>query len=154
VLELPSGRAESTLPHQIEMTGPTVCETRWAEIISSFESKHDELLAGHPDCSEENWPTYDRPAYPYFAPSKWKRRTMERAGSQSRNREGSTLQASGQQGALQSHAAPLCCHPQRNAGLCHAGQPTTEKGISRAKMKKANSLRRRSKETKAQRANA
>jgi hypothetical protein len=35
------------------MTGPTVCETRWAAIISSFEGKHDELLAGHPDCSEE-----------------------------------------------------------------------------------------------------
>jgi hypothetical protein len=35
------------------MTGPTVCETRWAEIISSFERKHDELLAGHQDCSEE-----------------------------------------------------------------------------------------------------
>jgi hypothetical protein len=35
------------------MTGPTVCGTRWDEIISSFERKHDELLAGHPDCSEE-----------------------------------------------------------------------------------------------------
>jgi hypothetical protein len=35
------------------MTGPTVCETQWAAIISSFEGKNDELLAGHPDCSEE-----------------------------------------------------------------------------------------------------
>jgi hypothetical protein len=30
-----------------------VCESRWAEVISSFEKKHGELLEGHPDCSEE-----------------------------------------------------------------------------------------------------
>jgi hypothetical protein len=52
VLGLPGVRARSILRHRIEMTGPTVFETRWAEIISSFEKKH-ELLAGHPDCSEE-----------------------------------------------------------------------------------------------------
>jgi hypothetical protein len=35
------------------MTGPTVCESRWGEIIASFEKKHKELLEEHPDCSEE-----------------------------------------------------------------------------------------------------
>jgi hypothetical protein len=35
------------------MTGPTVYESRWGEIISSFEKKHKELLEGQPDCSEE-----------------------------------------------------------------------------------------------------
>jgi hypothetical protein len=36
-----------------EMTEPTVCETRWDKIISSFKKNHEELLEGHPDCSEE-----------------------------------------------------------------------------------------------------
>jgi hypothetical protein len=36
-----------------EITGSTVCQTRWGAIISSFEKNQDELLAGHPDCSEE-----------------------------------------------------------------------------------------------------
>jgi hypothetical protein len=35
------------------MTGPTVCETRWGAIALPLEKKNDELLAGHPDCSEE-----------------------------------------------------------------------------------------------------
>jgi hypothetical protein len=35
------------------MTGTTVCETRWVNIISSFEGRHNDLLEGHPDCSEE-----------------------------------------------------------------------------------------------------
>jgi hypothetical protein len=35
------------------MTGPTVCETRWSEIISSFEGNYNNLLEAHPDCSEE-----------------------------------------------------------------------------------------------------
>jgi hypothetical protein len=37
------------------MTAPTVRETRWREIINSFESNYDELLAGHTDCHEEVW---------------------------------------------------------------------------------------------------
>jgi hypothetical protein len=96
VLGLPGVRAESILRHRIEMRGPTVCETRWAEIISSFERKHDELLAGHPDCSEDlallrYWPTNDRPAYPYFTPSEWKQLGMEGSCCQSRSREGGAL---------------------------------------------------------------
>jgi hypothetical protein len=35
------------------MTGPTVCETRWSEVVSSFEGNHKKLLEAHPDCSEE-----------------------------------------------------------------------------------------------------
>jgi hypothetical protein len=34
------------------MTRPTVCETRWGAVVS-FERKHDELIAGHPDCEED-----------------------------------------------------------------------------------------------------
>jgi hypothetical protein len=34
------------------MTRPTVCETRWGAVFS-FERKHDELIAGHPDCAED-----------------------------------------------------------------------------------------------------
>jgi hypothetical protein len=30
-----------------------VCETRWANIISSFEGEYNDLLEAHPDCSEE-----------------------------------------------------------------------------------------------------
>jgi hypothetical protein len=37
------------------MAAPTVCETRRREILNSFESKHDELLSGHPDCHDEIW---------------------------------------------------------------------------------------------------
>jgi hypothetical protein len=35
------------------MAKPTVCETRWATVIASFEGKHTELLQAHPDCSED-----------------------------------------------------------------------------------------------------
>jgi hypothetical protein len=35
------------------MRGPTVCETQWGAIISSFERNQDELIAGHPECTEE-----------------------------------------------------------------------------------------------------
>jgi hypothetical protein len=35
------------------MATPTVCETRWKEVLNCYENKHDELLAGHPDCREE-----------------------------------------------------------------------------------------------------
>jgi hypothetical protein len=35
------------------MSPPTVCETRWREILNCFENKHDDLLAGQPDCQEE-----------------------------------------------------------------------------------------------------
>jgi hypothetical protein len=35
------------------MTGPTVCDTRWTKIISSFDGNHNDLLEAHPDCSEE-----------------------------------------------------------------------------------------------------
>jgi hypothetical protein len=31
VLRLPGVRARSILHHRIEMRGPTVCETRWAQ---------------------------------------------------------------------------------------------------------------------------
>jgi hypothetical protein len=30
-----------------------VCEPRWAAVVSSFERKHDELVARHPDCAED-----------------------------------------------------------------------------------------------------
>jgi DNA primase len=54
VLGLPSVVAESSQHLKIgQMVQPTVCETRWAKIISSFEGKHKELLEAHPDCSEE-----------------------------------------------------------------------------------------------------
>jgi hypothetical protein len=35
------------------MARPTVCETQWAAVVSSFERKRDELLARHPDCAED-----------------------------------------------------------------------------------------------------
>jgi hypothetical protein len=35
------------------MAGPTVCETRWGEIGTSFNNKHDDPVARHPDCTEE-----------------------------------------------------------------------------------------------------
>jgi hypothetical protein len=35
------------------MAAPTVCEKRWREILNRFGNKHDELIAGHPDCQEE-----------------------------------------------------------------------------------------------------
>jgi hypothetical protein len=54
VLGLPGARAESSQHIKIdEMVEPTVCETRWAKLISSFEGKHNEHLEAHPDCSEE-----------------------------------------------------------------------------------------------------
>jgi hypothetical protein len=96
-----------------------------------------------------DWPTYNRAAYPYFAPSKWKRRTMDRTGSQSWNGKGSALQASGWQGALHSHAVPVRCHPQRNAQLCAAGEPTTDGGISWAEETEAEPLGQSGEETEA-----
>jgi hypothetical protein len=51
---LPGARVESIQLLKIgEMTGPTVYETRWDKIISSFKSNHKDLLEGHPDSSEE-----------------------------------------------------------------------------------------------------
>jgi hypothetical protein len=35
------------------MARPTVCEARWAVVVSSFERKHDELVARHPNCAED-----------------------------------------------------------------------------------------------------
>jgi hypothetical protein len=35
------------------MAGPTVCETRWGEIVTSFKNNHDDLDKRHPDCTEE-----------------------------------------------------------------------------------------------------
>jgi hypothetical protein len=35
------------------MAGPTVCETRWGEILTSFDNNRDDLIARHPDCAEE-----------------------------------------------------------------------------------------------------
>jgi hypothetical protein len=35
------------------MVRPTVCETRWAAVVSSFERKHEELVERHPDCAED-----------------------------------------------------------------------------------------------------
>jgi hypothetical protein len=35
------------------MAGPTVCETRWGEIVTSFNNNHDDLVARHPKCTEE-----------------------------------------------------------------------------------------------------
>jgi hypothetical protein len=53
-LGLPGARAESSQQLRIDnMAEPTVCEARWAKIISSFEGKHNELLEAHPDSSEE-----------------------------------------------------------------------------------------------------
>jgi hypothetical protein len=54
VLGLSGARAESSQHLKLgDMAEPTVCETRWDKIISSFEGKHKELQEGHPDCSEE-----------------------------------------------------------------------------------------------------
>jgi hypothetical protein len=35
------------------MKGPTACETRWKEVLASFASQEEELLAAHPDAKEE-----------------------------------------------------------------------------------------------------
>jgi hypothetical protein len=35
------------------MAVPTVCETRWGEIVTLFKNKHDDLVVRHPDCTEE-----------------------------------------------------------------------------------------------------
>jgi hypothetical protein len=35
------------------MAGPTACEARWKEVLTSFNSQADELLAAHPDAREE-----------------------------------------------------------------------------------------------------
>jgi hypothetical protein len=35
------------------MAGPTVCETWWGEIVTSFNNNHDDLVTRHPDCTEE-----------------------------------------------------------------------------------------------------
>jgi hypothetical protein len=35
------------------MAGPTVCETRWGEIVTSFNNNHDVLVTRHPDYTEE-----------------------------------------------------------------------------------------------------
>jgi hypothetical protein len=40
--------------HQVgEITETTVCETPWSAIVTSFERNYDDLIAGHPDCTEE-----------------------------------------------------------------------------------------------------
>jgi hypothetical protein len=35
------------------MTRPTVCETRWGAVISSFERNFEDLVERHPDCLED-----------------------------------------------------------------------------------------------------
>jgi hypothetical protein len=35
------------------MARPTVCETRWVAIISSFERNSEQLAGNHPDCTED-----------------------------------------------------------------------------------------------------
>jgi hypothetical protein len=35
------------------MAWPTVCETRWVAIISSFERNSEQLAANYPDCTED-----------------------------------------------------------------------------------------------------
>jgi hypothetical protein len=35
------------------MTRPTVCETWWGAIVSSFDRNYDTLIARHPDCAED-----------------------------------------------------------------------------------------------------
>jgi hypothetical protein len=35
------------------MAGPTVCQKRWSETLTSFESNHNELIAEHPDWNKE-----------------------------------------------------------------------------------------------------
>jgi hypothetical protein len=36
-----------------EMTEPTACETRWKEIVASFEKNLENLARSNPDCQEE-----------------------------------------------------------------------------------------------------
>jgi hypothetical protein len=36
-----------------EMAEPSLCESWWAKILTSFEGRHAELLEAHPGCSEE-----------------------------------------------------------------------------------------------------
>jgi hypothetical protein len=35
------------------MAGPTGCEARWKEVLTSFNSQANELLSAHPDAREE-----------------------------------------------------------------------------------------------------
>jgi hypothetical protein len=35
------------------MAVPTACETRWTNILASFERHRDAIIAGHPDAKEE-----------------------------------------------------------------------------------------------------
>jgi hypothetical protein len=36
-----------------KMTEPTLCETRWKEIVASFERNHENLTTDNSDCQEE-----------------------------------------------------------------------------------------------------
>jgi hypothetical protein len=44
-----------------EMAGPTVCETRWTEILASFGRHRDALIAVLPDADEETGLVYTTP---------------------------------------------------------------------------------------------
>jgi hypothetical protein len=35
------------------MAGPTVYETRWGEIVTSFNNNYDDIVARHPECTEK-----------------------------------------------------------------------------------------------------
>jgi hypothetical protein len=35
------------------MAGPILGETRWGEIVTSFNNNYDDLVTRHPDCTEE-----------------------------------------------------------------------------------------------------
>jgi hypothetical protein len=80
------------------MAGPTVCEKRWSEISTLFESNHNELLAGHPDYNGEiglnrTALITNRTAHLQLATVNENGRSAERIGSQSRDRDDSALQA-------------------------------------------------------------
>jgi hypothetical protein len=51
-----SGVCAELCPELIQggrMARPTMCETRWADIISSFERNFEQLAASNPDCTED-----------------------------------------------------------------------------------------------------
>jgi hypothetical protein len=78
------------------MAGPTVCETWWSAIVTSFEKNHDDLIAGHPDCTEGRellrtaLLTIEQLIH-ISPPRKRKRRGVEGTDGQSEGREESAL---------------------------------------------------------------
>jgi hypothetical protein len=79
------------------MAGPTVCETRWSEILNSFGNNRDDLLARHPDCNEEiglirtALLNIEQLIHTSPPPPKWKWGIVGTIGSQGRGREDRAL---------------------------------------------------------------